>query len=80
MIARAGCTDVERNVVDPLARSTATGPSPANMSLGCFGCRKTSDIKPEEMLVGIPRVRLAETVKALQAMAQGPIPKSRQKG
>lgn len=51
-----------------------------NLSLGCFGCRKTSDIKPEEMLVGIPRQRLAETVKALQAMAQGPIPKSRQKG
>jgi uncharacterized protein (DUF169 family) len=51
-----------------------------NLSLGCFGCRKTSDIKPEEMLVGIPRVRLAETVKALKTMAQGPIPKSRQKG
>jgi uncharacterized protein (DUF169 family) len=51
-----------------------------NISLGCFGCRKTSDINPEEMLVGIPRVRLAETVKALKTMAQGPIPKSRQKG
>lgn len=50
-----------------------------NISLGCFGCRKTSDIKAEEMLVGIPRARLAETVRALKSLAQGPIPKSRQK-
>ncbi|HUL38884.1 MAG TPA: DUF169 domain-containing protein [Methanomassiliicoccales archaeon] len=51
-----------------------------NISLGCFGCRKATDIKPEEMLVGIPRQRLAEVVRALQKLAQGPIPKSRQKG
>ena len=25
-----------------------------NISLGCFGCRKTTDIAPEEMLVGSP--------------------------
>jgi uncharacterized protein (DUF169 family) len=50
-----------------------------NISLGCFGCRKATDIKPEEMLVGIPKQKLPELVKALKTLAQGPIPKSRQK-
>jgi len=50
-----------------------------NISLGCFGCRKTTDIKPEEMLVGIPAKRLPELVKALEKMGAGPIPKSRAK-
>jgi uncharacterized protein (DUF169 family) len=50
-----------------------------NISLGCFGCRKATDIKPEEMLVGIPKSRLPEVVRALKILAQGPIPKSRQK-
>ncbi|MEM0449560.1 MAG: DUF169 domain-containing protein [Methanomassiliicoccales archaeon] len=50
-----------------------------NISLGCFGCRKTTDIKPEEMLVGIPRQRLTEVAKALKQFSAGPIPKSRQK-
>jgi len=50
-----------------------------NISLGCFGCRKTSEIAPEEMLVGIPWSKFEGTVKAVEKMAQGPIPKSRQK-
>jgi uncharacterized protein (DUF169 family) len=50
-----------------------------NISLGCFGCRKTSDILPEEMLVGIPWTHFEETVAAVEKMAQGAIPKSRQK-
>jgi uncharacterized protein (DUF169 family) len=50
-----------------------------NISLGCFGCRKATDIKPEEMLVGIPKQKLPELVKALHTLALGPIPKSRQK-
>ena len=50
-----------------------------NISLGCFGCRKTTDIKPEEMLVGIPAKKLPEVVKALEKMGAGPIPKSREK-
>lgn len=51
-----------------------------NISLGCFGCRKTTDIKPEEMLVGIPKQKLPQIVEALKQMSVGPIPKSRQKG
>jgi uncharacterized protein (DUF169 family) len=50
-----------------------------NISLGCFGCRKTSDILPEEMLVGIPWSQFERTVTAIEKMAQGAIPKSRQK-
>jgi uncharacterized protein (DUF169 family) len=50
-----------------------------NISLGCFGCRKTTDIKPEEMLVGIPAKKLPEIVKALEKMGAGAIPKSREK-
>jgi uncharacterized protein (DUF169 family) len=50
-----------------------------NISLGCFGCRKTTDIAPEEMLVGIPGSKIAELVSAVQKMAEGPIPKSRAK-
>lgn len=50
-----------------------------NISLGCFGCRKSTDIKPEEMLVGIPMGRIPDMVKALEKMGAGPIPKSRTK-
>jgi len=50
-----------------------------NISLGCFGCRKTTDIAPEEMLVGIPGIKLEEIVAAVNKMKDGPIPKSRTK-
>ena len=50
-----------------------------NISLGCFGCRKTTDIAPEEMLVGIPGNKIREIVDAMDKMRAGPIPKSRAK-
>lgn len=50
-----------------------------NISLGCFGCRKTTDIAPEEMLVGIPASKMPEIVAAVEKMSKGPIPKSREK-
>lgn len=50
-----------------------------NISLGCFGCRKTTDIGPEEMLVGIPGYKMKEIVAAVEKMKEGPIPKSRAK-
>ena len=37
-----------------------------NISLGCFGCRKTTDIAPEEMLVVIPGTKLKEIVTAVE--------------
>jgi uncharacterized protein (DUF169 family) len=51
-----------------------------NISLGCFGCRKTTDIAPEEMLVGIPGSKFGDLVSAVRKMGEGPIPKSRTKG
>jgi uncharacterized protein (DUF169 family) len=51
-----------------------------NISLGCFGCRKTTDIAPEEMLVGIPWSKFPQVVEAVDKMREGPIPKSRTKG
>jgi uncharacterized protein (DUF169 family) len=50
-----------------------------NISLGCFGCRKTTDLAPEEMLVGIPGSKMREIVAAVEKMKEGPIPKSRAK-
>lgn len=67
---QASCVDV---TVIPIEKDHV------NISLGCFGCRKTSEISPEEMMVGIPWSKFEGTVKAIEKMAQGPIPKSRQK-
>ncbi|MDD1767794.1 MAG: DUF169 domain-containing protein [Methanomassiliicoccales archaeon] len=50
-----------------------------NISLGCFGCRKTTDIAPEHMLVGIPMSKMEDIVEAVKKMGEGPIPKSRVK-
>ena len=50
-----------------------------NISLGCFGCRKTTDIMAEEMFVGIPYKHFEGTVNALKALGAGAIPKSRDK-
>ena len=43
-----------------------------NISLGCFGCRKTTDIGPDEMLVGIPWTKMEEVVDAADKTKTGP--------
>ncbi len=68
--AQASCVD---STIIPLVTGNV------NISLGCFGCRKSTDIKPEEMLVGIPMARIPDMVIALEKMGAGPIPKSRAK-
>jgi uncharacterized protein (DUF169 family) len=50
-----------------------------NISLGCFGCRKTTDIMADEMFVGIPFKNFEGVVKAVKALGAGAIPKSRAK-
>jgi uncharacterized protein (DUF169 family) len=50
-----------------------------NVSLGCFGCRKATDIENDEMLIGIPFNKLEEIVNALEKLYEGPLPKARQK-
>jgi uncharacterized protein (DUF169 family) len=48
-----------------------------NLSLGCFGCRRRTDMAPEEMLAGIPAGKLEEVVAALERVGDGPIQKAR---
>lgn len=48
-----------------------------NLSLGCFGCRRRTDMVPEEMLAGIPIDKLEGIVSALEKFNKGPIPKAR---
>ena len=36
------------------------------MSIGCYGCRRSTDLAPEEMLVGIPASKLEAVVQAIQ--------------
>ncbi|QLH74180.1 MAG: DUF169 domain-containing protein [Methanomassiliicoccales archaeon] len=68
---------VQASCVDSTVIPIDTGN--VNISLGCFGCRKTSDISPDEMLVGIPWNKFEGTVAAIEKMAQSAIPKSRAK-
>jgi uncharacterized protein (DUF169 family) len=37
-----------------------------SLSIGCYGCRKSTDLEPSEMLVGIPASKLESVVKVLQ--------------
>lgn len=48
-----------------------------NISLGCYGCRKTTDIAPEEMLMGFRADRLVRTVEILEKLKEKPIPACR---
>jgi uncharacterized protein (DUF169 family) len=69
---------VQASCVDSTVIPYVTGN--VNISLGCFGCRKTTDILPEEMLVGVPKNKLAEIARSLDKLAaSGTIQKSRTK-
>ncbi len=48
-----------------------------NISVGCFGCRKKTDMKAEEMGIGIPYERIAGYVDHLTRYAEGPMAKAK---
>ncbi|MCX6653466.1 MAG: DUF169 domain-containing protein [Methanomassiliicoccales archaeon] len=48
-----------------------------NISLGCYGCRKATDLRPEEMLVGVPGSRLEEMSKNIEKLGEEAITKCR---
>ncbi|WP_292467650.1 DUF169 domain-containing protein [Methanolobus sp.] len=50
-----------------------------NMSLGCFGCRRATDIKNDEMVAGIPYKNLEKMIEALEKIHEGPMQKARLK-
>jgi uncharacterized protein (DUF169 family) len=37
-----------------------------SLSIGCYGCRKSTDLEPSEMLVGFPANKLEEIVSTLE--------------
>ncbi len=49
-----------------------------NMSLGCFGCRRSTDIGNDEMMAGIPYNNLDEMIEAIEKIHGGPMKKARQ--
>ncbi|WP_407282591.1 DUF169 domain-containing protein [Methanolobus sp. WCC1] len=48
-----------------------------NMSLGCYGCRRSTDIGNDEMIAGIPFDNMEKMVEALEKIADGPMQKAR---
>ena len=50
-----------------------------NMSLGCYGCRASSDISDDIMFMGIPLSQLPSLVEGLERLGKKAIPDSRAK-
>jgi uncharacterized protein (DUF169 family) len=48
-----------------------------HLSLGCYGCRKSTDIAPEEMLLGFKADTLERTVEILEKLKEKAIPSCR---
>ena len=48
-----------------------------NISIGCFGCRKKTDMKADEMAVGIPYGRIEGYVSRLGRYTAGPMAKAK---
>jgi len=48
-----------------------------NISIGCFGCRKKTDMEPQEMGVGVPYAKLTDYVTRIDRYAQGPMAKAK---
>lgn len=50
-----------------------------NMSLGCYGCRRSTDIGNDEMIAGIPYENLEKMIESLEKIHEGPMQKARAK-
>jgi uncharacterized protein (DUF169 family) len=50
-----------------------------NISLGCYGCRASSDISDDLMFMGIPLNQMPGLVKGLEQLGKKAIPNSRDK-
>lgn len=51
-----------------------------NISIGCFGCRKRTDLKPDEMVIGIPGAEIPGMVRTLIRYKDDVIPKANRAG
>jgi uncharacterized protein (DUF169 family) len=61
--------------VDCIAVPLATGS--ANISIGCFGCRKRTEIAKDEMLIGVPFQLIPEMTKTLAKYKDGILTKAK---
>ena len=61
--------------VDTTAIPMMTGKP--NMSLGCFGCRKRTDIQKDELLMGVPWELVPDMVKHLDKYKDGMLTKAK---
>lgn len=50
-----------------------------NFSLGCYGCRESTNIKDEENLIGIPFSRLNTIINNLEHLVEKPMKKASSK-
>jgi len=47
-----------------------------NISIGCMGCRKKTDLRPDEMVIGIPGELIPEMVRTLKRYKDDVLPKA----
>lgn len=48
-----------------------------NISIGCFGCRKKTDMKPDEMAIGVPFALIPDMVDKLDVYKDGVLTKAK---
>ena len=48
-----------------------------NISIGCFGCRKKTDMKPDEMAIGVPYAMIPVMVSELEKYKDGVFTKAK---
>ena len=48
-----------------------------NISIGCFGCRKKTDMKPDEMAIGVPYALIPQMVSELEKYKDGVLTKAK---
>ncbi|MDR2866192.1 MAG: DUF169 domain-containing protein [Methanomassiliicoccaceae archaeon] len=64
--------------VDATAVPMVTGAP--NISIGCYGCRKRTDMKPDELMIGIPGKEIQRMYRTLLRYRDGALPKANRKG
>ncbi len=50
-----------------------------NISLGCYGCRASSDVGDNLMFMGVPVARMPQVIEGLQRLSEKALPDSRNK-
>ena len=64
--------------VDATSIPAATGEP--NISIGCFGCRKKTDLKPDELMIGVPGKLINGMVRTLERYEKDVLPKANRVG